>query len=150
MELYKVKLINKHQLHLNMKTVMCFGSFDILHPGHLYFLKKAKTFGDKLIVVIAFDSTIKKIKGKDPKYSERERQEHIRELPYVDKVVFGYKEDPYEIIEELNPDIICLGYDQNSFSENLKEILEKRQMKPVIHRLEPYKEHVYKSSKLKP
>jgi len=132
-----------------MRTVMAFGSFDILHPGHLYFLKKAKTFGDKLVVVIARDSTIEKVKGKTPKYNERDRQEHIQELPYVDKVLLGYETDPYEIIADINPDVICLGYDQNSFSENLKEILEKRHMKPAIHRLDPYKEHVYKSSKLK-
>ena len=100
-----------------MTTVMAFGSFDVLHPGHLYFLRKAKGMGDRLVVVVARDSTIEKIKGKKPKYNERERQEHIRELMYVDKVVFGYEKDPYEIIEEINPDVICLGYDQRSFTQ---------------------------------
>lgn len=132
-----------------MVTVMCFGSFDLLHPGHLHFLKQAKRLGNKLIVVIAKDSVITKIKGKAPKYNERQRKEHIQDLMYVDRAVLGYEEDPYEIIEEINPDIICLGYDQNSFSENLKEKLEKREMHPKIYRLGAYKEHLYKSSKLK-
>lgn len=132
-----------------MATVMCFGSFDVLHPGHMYYLREAKNFGDKLVVVVAKDSTIKKIKGKEPKYSERERLEHVRDVQYVDKAVLGYEVDPYEIIEEINPDIICLGYDQNSFSEGLAKKLKERGMTPKIYRLKPYKEHIYKSSKLK-
>lgn len=132
-----------------MIKVMCFGSFDVLHPGHIAYLKEAKKFGDNLIVVVARDNTIKNIKGKEPKYSERERLEHVRGLPFVDKAILGYEKDPYEIIEEINPSVICLGYDQNSFSKNLKEELFKREMYPKIYRLEPYKEHIYKSSKLK-
>ena len=132
-----------------MTTVMCFGSFDVLHPGHLFYLREAKKFGDTLIVVVARDSTIKKIKGQDTKYNERQRIEHVRDLPVVDKAVLGYEADPYEIIEEINPDIICLGYDQDSYAENLKEEMKKREMNPKIYRLKPYKEHVYKSSKLK-
>lgn len=132
-----------------MKTVMVFGSFDVIHPGHLYFLRQAKRYGDKVVIVIARDSTIEKIKGTKPKYNERERREHVRELGYAAKVVIGYENDPYEIIEELDPDVICLGYDQNSFSKGLKEELEKRGLKAKIHRLDAYKEHMYKSSKLK-
>lgn len=131
-----------------MTTVMCFGTFDTLHPGHLYFLRECKKYGDKLIVVIAKESTVEKVKGKKPKYSERERKEHIQDLKLASKVVLGYEADPYEIIEELNPDVICLGYDQDSFSENLKEILEKRGMTPRIMRMRPYREYMYKSSKL--
>lgn len=132
-----------------MTTVMCFGSFDVLHPGHLFYLREAKKYGDNLVVVVAKDSTIKKIKNKQPKYNEKQRLEHIRDIPFVNKAVLGYEEDPYEIIEEINPDVICLGYDQDSFSENLKEKLNKRGMNPRIYRIGPYKEDVYKSSKLK-
>ncbi|MFH2028166.1 MAG: adenylyltransferase/cytidyltransferase family protein [Nanoarchaeota archaeon] len=132
-----------------MVTVMCFGSFDVLHPGHLFYLKESKKLGDKLVVVLARDDTIRKIKGIEPKYSERQRLEHVRDLPMVDKAVIGYEADPYEIIEEINPGIICLGYDQTSYAENLKEELEKREMHPKIYRMKPYKEHIYKSSKLK-
>jgi FAD synthetase len=132
-----------------MKTVMVFGSFDVLHPGHLYFLKKAKQFGDNLIVVIARDSTIEKIKGKKPKYNERERQEHINDLDYVDKAVLGYETDYYEIIDDINPAVICLGYDQDSFTKDLDKEMEKRRMNPKIIRIGSYKEDIYKSSKLK-
>ena len=98
-----------------MKIVMAFGSFDVLHPGHLYFLNQAKSKGDKLIVVIALDKTIEKVKGEKPKYNERQRLEHVKGMPMVDKAVLGYEKDPYEIIEEINPDIICLGYYQDLF-----------------------------------
>ena len=128
---------------------MCFGSFDVLHPGHMYYLREARKFGDRLVAVVAKDNTIKKIKGKDPKYSEGERLEHVRAVQFVDKAVLGYEGDPYEIIEEINPEIICLGYDQNSFSEGLAENLKERGMSPKIYRLKAYKEHIYKSSKLK-
>lgn len=132
-----------------MTTVMAFGSFDILHPGHIYFLKEAKKLGDNLVVVIARDSTIKEIKGFTPKYNERERVEHVRDLKIADKVVLGYETDKYEIIEEINPDVIALGYDQKTFADKLKEEMEKRKMNPKIVRIEAYKEHQYKSSKLR-
>ena len=128
---------------------MAFGSFDVLHPGHLYFLNQAKSKGDKLVVVLALDKTIEKVKGEKPKYNERQRLEHVKDMPMVDKAVLGYETDPYEIIEEINPDVICLGYDQDSYSENLKEKLAEREMQPQIIRLGPYKEEIYKSSKLK-
>lgn len=128
---------------------MVFGSFDLLHPGHLFFLKQAKKHGDKLVVVVALDRTIESVKQQTPKYNERERIEHVRDIKFVDKAILGYEVDPYEIIEEINPDIICLGYDQNSYSENLKEELTRRQMNPKIIRIGSYKEDQYKSSKLK-
>lgn len=132
-----------------MATVMVFGSFDILHPGHIYFLKEAKKLGNNLVVVIARDSTIKEVKGFIPKYNEKQRIEHIRDLRIADKVVLGYETDKYEIIEEINPDIIALGYDQETFANKLKEEMAKREMNPEIVRIGSYKEEHYKSSKLR-
>lgn len=132
-----------------MTTVICFGSLDILHPGHIYFLKQAKRLGDKLVVVVARDSTINEIKGVTPRYNEKERVEHIRDLKIADRVMLGYETDKYEVIEEINPDVIALGYDQDSFADKLKEEMEKRRMKPKIIRLNAYKEEHYKSSKLR-
>lgn len=132
-----------------MTTVMCFGTFDILHPGHMYFLQQAKQHGDYLVVVVARDSTIKEVKKITPKYTEKQRVEHIQDLKIADKVVLGYEADKYEIIEEINPDVIALGYDQHEFADKLKEEMAKREMNPKIVRIGPYKEHQYKSSKLR-
>jgi len=132
-----------------MTTVMCFGSFDILHPGHLYFLKEAKKLGDELIVVVALDATISSVKDITPKYNEKQRVEHVRDLHIADRVMLGYEADKYEVIEEINPDVIALGYDQDGFADKLQEEMEKRKMNPKIVRLVAYKEEHYKSSKLR-
>jgi len=132
-----------------MKIVLTFGSFDHVHDGHLYYLKEAKKHGEYLIVVIARDKTIEKIKGKKPKYPELERVDHVQSIPFVDKVILGGLDDPYAIIGEIKPDVICLGYDQFSFSGNLKKELKKRMLNPEVYRISAYKEHIYKSSKLK-
>ena len=131
------------------KKVMVFGSFDQLHPGHMYFLLEAKKYGNQLIVVLAREETIKKIKGKKPKYSEKERKQHLEITGIADKVLLGRLKDKFKIIEDIRPDVICLGYDQTSFSGNLEEELKKRKLNAKIIRLKPYKEHIYKSSKLK-
>ncbi|MCK5282802.1 MAG: FAD synthase [Nanoarchaeota archaeon] len=132
-----------------MKKVLVFGSFDQLHPGHLYILLEAKRYGNELTVVLAREETIKEIKGKKPKYTEKERREHLEITGIPDKVLLGHLKDKYSIIEKVKPDIICLGYDQDSFTEDLKNELEKRKIKSKIIRLKPYKEHIFKSSKLK-
>ncbi|MDD5178483.1 MAG: FAD synthase [Candidatus Nanoarchaeia archaeon] len=133
-----------------MTKVLVFGTYDIFHPGHEFFLKKAKSYGDKLIVVIARDSTVNKLKGEKPKNSEKKRHSKIKLLSYVDKVYLGYKRDKYKIIEKIKPDIICLGYDQSSFNKNLKKILKERGLSPKIIKIkESYKPHKYKSSILR-
>lgn len=132
-----------------MKKALVFGTFDILHPGHVDFLKQAKKHGDSLIVVVARDSTVKKVKGKKPKYSEKKRLAKIKKLKIVDDAFLGNKKGKYSIIEKIMPDVVCLGYDQNSFTKNLRQELKKRKIKAKIVRLKPYKAHKYKSSKLR-
>ena len=128
---------------------MVFGTFDILHKGHLNFFKQAKKHGDILIAVVARDKNVKKIKGKNPKNKEIKRLLNIALLKIVDFAVIGNIKDPYKIIEEYKPSTICLGYDQNSYTDKLKEELKKRKLRTKIIRLKAYKEHKYKSSKLR-
>ena len=128
---------------------MAFGSFDILHDGHKHYLKEAKGFGDNLVVIVARDENIVKFKGKKPKNDENYRLEEVRKLDFVDEAVLGHKEDILEVLEEFKPDIICLGYDQKTIDvEKLKQELKKRGLKAGIVRAKPFKEDVYKSSKL--
>jgi FAD synthetase len=132
-----------------MKKVMVFGTFDILHKGHLNFFKQAKRYGNYLIAVIARDKTVKKIKGKKPKNYEMFRLLNIALTKDVKVAVLGNLKDPYKIIQEYKPKVICLGYDQYSYTEKLEEELKKRRLKIKIVRLKPYKKHIYKSSKIK-
>ena len=128
---------------------MVFGTFDTLHPGHVDFFKQAKKHGDFLTAVVARDSTVEKVKGRKPEKNEHQRMLEVYNVPEVDLALLGDRKDPYKVIGEQNPDVICLGYDQNSYSKNLGKILEKMGVKAKIVRLEPFKEHRYKSSKLR-
>ncbi len=128
---------------------MVFGTFDGLHEGHLDFFRQAKEHGDFLIAVAGLDVNIKKIKGHFPKKRERERFTDLQKCKLVDQPVLGYEDDPYKIIEALKPDVICLGYDQNSFSKNLKSELKKRGLQIKIFKLNPHKPEELHSSILK-
>ena len=132
------------------KKVLTFGTFDIFHKGHEFYLREARKHSNVLNVVVARDSTVKQIKGKYPLNNELKRLAIIQNLEYVDNAFLGYEENKYKIIEELKPDIICIGYDQNSFTDNLKEILKKRGLNPKIIKFKKtFKPELYKTSKLK-
>lgn len=98
-----------------MKKVLVGGRFNILHPGHVYFLEKAKSLGDFLVVVIAHDATIRKQK-KFLLFPARERKKLLESLSFVDKVVIGYpiggEEGYLKMVRKEKPAIIALGYDQ--------------------------------------
>ena len=130
-----------------MAKVMCAGTFDTIHPGHLYFLSEAKKYGDKLIVVVARDKTSERIKGKKPMHTERERLEQIRTLEIVDEAVLGRHGNIFEIVEEIKPNVICLGYDQKVLKQELEDELKKRNIKCDVVRIDSYMPNVYKSSK---
>lgn len=131
------------------KTVMVFGTFDSFHKGHENFLKQARDYGDYLIVVIARDETVVKIKGREPQNNEITRLGMIKQLGLVDRVILGSRSNKYKRIKEIKPAIICLGYDQRAFTENLDEKLKELNLQNTkIVRLKPHKPDVYKSSKL--
>ncbi len=130
--------------------VLAFGTFDIFHKGHEFYLKEAKKYGDILNVIVARDSTVKEVKGKTPLNNESKRLAKIQSLDYVNMAFLGYEEDKYKIIEEIRPDIICIGYDQQSFNNDLKNTLKERGLNPKIVKFEKgFKPELYKTSKLK-
>jgi len=131
-----------------MKTIMCAGTFDIVHPGHLFFLSEAKKYGDKLLVVVARDSNSENFKEKKPKHNEMQRLESVRSLKIVDRAILGQKGNIYDIISELKPDVICLGYDQKVQKNELEAEIKKRNLKIEIIRIGSYKPEIYKSSKM--
>lgn len=132
-----------------MKKVMCAGTFDVIHPGHLYYLSEARKYGNKLIVVVARDNTSKVFKGNKPVHNEKERLEDVRTLKIVDEAVLGNEGNIFDIIEQIKPDVICLGYDQKVQKYELEDELKKRGIKAEVIRIGSYMPNVYKSSKLK-
>jgi len=91
--------------------VMATGVFDLLHPGHIYFLTEAKALGDELVVVVARDQTARRLKH-ETYVPEHMRREMVEALKPVDRAVLGSTTDIYETVVNERPSIIALGYDQ--------------------------------------
>ncbi|MEM4662877.1 MAG: adenylyltransferase/cytidyltransferase family protein [Candidatus Diapherotrites archaeon] len=132
------------------KIVMAFGTFDFLHAGHLYYLKKAKSFGDKLIVVVSRDKNAKRVKGTPAIHDERERLKLVKALRFVDLAVLGKRgKNFFEVLIKYKPDIIALGYDQEVDTHELEDFIKKHKLKSKIVKIKAYKPHLFKSSKIK-
>ncbi len=130
-----------------MTKVLAFGTFDGLHEGHKDFFRQAKEYGDYLVVVVGRDSTIIKTKTRLPKLNEQERLKAVRECGLVDEARLGNEgNNPYKVIEEVQPRIICLGYDQTHFTEKLASKIKEMGLHIDIIRLKSYKPEIYKSS----
>ncbi len=131
--------------------IMVFGTFDIVHKGHEHFFMQARALSPNpfLIVSLARDVNVAKIKGKKPKNTEMKRQKQLELITFVDKVVLGGVRKYLPHILKENPAIIALGYDQTAYVNTLKEDLKRAGQKTKIVRLKPYKPHLYKTSLLK-
>ncbi len=127
---------------------MCFGTFDILHLGHLYYFEQAKKHGDYLLVVIARDKTKQKQKKKII-FNEQERLLMVQNLKIVDEAVLGNIDDHLRIVLEKKPAVLCLGYDQKVSEKWLKQKLAEQEFYPAIVRIKAYQPKYQKSKKIK-
>ncbi|MEM4255738.1 MAG: adenylyltransferase/cytidyltransferase family protein, partial [Thermoplasmata archaeon] len=112
---------------------------DILHPGHIFFLEEAKKLGNELVVVVARDSTARKLKHQ-PIMNEDVRLKMVTALKPVDIAILGHEDDIFKTVEEIKPDIIVLGYDQNFDEKYIEEECKKRGLKVTVIRLPKYTE----------
>lgn len=137
---------------MSNKTAMAFGSFDVLHPGHIRYLKGASKYG-KLIVVVARDASIRKLKGKSAFVDEKSRLEIVGSLRFVDRAMLGDRirkwNDIYKVVLRIRPDFLVFGYDQKVDMKYLKEFLSEHGLGCRIIKLGAYRATRYKSSKLK-
>ena len=131
------------------KTVLAFGTFDLLHPGHLSYLQQAKALGNRLVVVVATDLNVEKIKGVKPVNDEEHRKRLVEALKIVDEAMIGVEDDMIKSVEKVNPDVVALGYDQEPGTEKLRKIFLERGISAKVLRMKPFNEHLYKSSKIK-
>lgn len=123
-----------------MVRIMATGVFDIIHLGHLHYLEESKRLGDELVVVVATDNTVRRRKH-EPITPERMRCELVSSLKPVDKAVLGKDGgDIFEIVRELKPDIITIGYDQPFEERTLEQELKKRGLKVKVVRM-PHLDH---------
>lgn len=133
--------------------IMVFGTFDIVHEGHKDFFKQARKLAGKskpyLIVSLARDRNVKKIKGRTPDASERKRLARIKALPEVDKAMLGALGDHLPHIVKEKPDIVALGYDQKAYTHGLRINLKRAGWLCKVVRLKSYKPRIYKTSIIK-
>lgn len=102
----------EHLRHAGKDVVFTNGVFDLLHPGHIRYLRDARREGDALIVAVNSDRSVRSIKGAArPINPEAERAEVLAALACVDAVVVFDEDDPYQIISRLRPDVLVKGAD---------------------------------------
>jgi rfaE bifunctional protein nucleotidyltransferase chain/domain len=104
------KAVEKHKSR-GEKVVFTNGCFDILHVGHIRYLKEAKKLGDILIIGLNSDDSVSKIKPGRPIINESHRAEVLASLNMVDYVTIFDQETPYELISFIKPDILVKGGD---------------------------------------
>lgn len=98
----------------NKKIIFTNGCFDIIHPGHIHILSKAKSLGDILVVGLNSDLSVKKLKGdKRPLVSEDDRSRVLLSLRFVDYVIIFNELTPLKVIEKIKPDFLVKGGDYN-------------------------------------
>jgi len=128
--------------------VVVAGSFDILHPGHIEFLRWASRLGDKLFVIVSRDSNYRRFKGVEPVFREDERLEIVSAVRYVYRALLGDESDLLKPLEEIKPHIVALGPDQHFDERELIEQLRSRGVEASVVR---FQERVggYSSSSIK-
>jgi FAD synthetase len=116
--------------------VMATGVFDLLHPGHLYFLTEARKLGDELVVVVARDQTARRLKH-EPYVPEHVRREMVEALKPVDRAVLGSATDIYETVVHERPQVIALGYDQVWNEKEVERECARRGVPAKVVRIGP-------------
>jgi FAD synthetase len=130
-----------------MTRVMASGVFDILHSGHLHYLEEAKGLGDELVVVVATDATVRHRKH-EPVTPEKMRLELVNALKPVDRAVLGREGDMFEVVREIGPDVIALGYDQQFDVDRLEHELSCRGLNVRVVRLEKHEDDLNGTRKI--
>jgi D-beta-D-heptose 7-phosphate kinase/D-beta-D-heptose 1-phosphate adenosyltransferase len=98
----------------NNKVVFTNGCFDVLHRGHIDYLKKSRALGDKLIVGLNSDASVRRLKGSArPLTNQDDRKAILESLSFVDQVIIFDEDTPYELIKQIQPNIITKGGDYN-------------------------------------
>lgn len=128
------------------RRIVATGTFDILHPGHLYYLEESRKLGDELWVIVARDSNVKH--KPRPVIPEEHRLAMVAALKSVDHAVLGDKTDMFRPIEEIRPEIITIGFNQMFNETKLEEQLLARNLSPRIVRIGKYADSDLCSSRL--
>lgn len=128
---------------MSEKKVLAQGVFDIIHPGHIHYLRKSKKLGDQLTVIIAREENTEK----QLYFTEKERKKVVESLKPVNQAIIG-KKNIKQGLKQVNPDIITIGYDQDYNTEKIRKMAENLLDKQVrVERIT--KNGDYSSTKIK-
>ena len=119
-----------------MKRVVATGTFDLLHPGHLYYLEESRRLGDELYVIIARDANVRH-KPK-PVIPEDQRMKMVGALKPVDHAVLGDLHDMFRPIREIQPAVIRIGFNQHFDEAKLVADLRSRGIGSDVARIDQY------------
>ncbi|MFC7115475.1 adenylyltransferase/cytidyltransferase family protein [Natronoarchaeum sp. GCM10025703] len=115
-----------------VRTVVAQGTFDILHPGHVHYLRDAAAMGDELVVIVARGENVT---HKDPPIlPNSQRVTMVDALKPVDRAIIGHPEDIFAPIERIDPDVITLGHDQHHDDDAIQAELERRGIDCTVER----------------
>ena len=125
---------------VGVRRVLCCGTFDHLHPGHVHFLRQAATLGDELHVVVARDGNVATVKGRPPDHGEQVRRERVENLGIAKRVRLGHAgADLLRVVAEIDPAVIALGYDQQAPPGLAEAFPDCRIVRLAAHHPERYK-----------
>lgn len=135
-------------------TVLASGVFDLVHYGHVRFIEEAKKIGgnnSRLIIIVARDKTVLRLKGRKPIISEDQRRAVIESLKPVDEAILGYEDLSFEdTILKVNPDIIAMGHDQQALEKQIQTFITKNSLNIHVVRIGKFgREDLDSTSKIK-
>lgn len=128
-----------------MKRVVATGTFDILHPGHIYYLEESRKLGDELHVIVARDANVRH--KPRPVIGEAQRLKVVQALRVVDFARLGDPADMFRPIEEIDPVVITLGFNQHFSEEQLRASLKERGIGASVVRIGEYSGDPYSSTR---
>jgi FAD synthetase len=129
-----------------MTRVVATGTFDLLHPGHIYYLEESRKLGDELFVIVARDANVKH--KPRPVIPEEQRRTMVASLRAVDHAVLGDPVDMFRPIREIRPDVITIGFNQHFDTELLVRQLAEQSLDARVVRITRCPEGALCSSRL--
>lgn len=129
-----------------MTRVVATGTFDILHPGHIYYLEESGKLGDELFVIVARDENVRH--KPRPVIPEDQRRSMVAALRVVNHAVLGDPTDMFRPIREIRPDVITIGFNQHFDTEVLVRQLVEQGLSASVVRISRYPSGAICSSRL--
>jgi cytidyltransferase-like protein len=114
-------------------------------------LREAKRLGDVLVVVVATDTTVETLKERKPVFPEEDRRLLVEGLKPVDIAILGYEDVGFgfeQVLDEVKPDIVAFGYDQEKLERAVAEIIQRQNLKIEMAKLPRFEHERYISSSL--